>query len=180
MINRFTSASLLIALAVNLPAQAVSNKTWDDLSTVGSVGLMGVALATPSLRGDWAGTGQAGLSLGLAAGLATLGKAAFPEQRPDRSDDKSFPSGHASLAFASATTLYRRYGWEMGFPAYAVATFTGAARVAARKHHWWDVVVGGAVGTGSGWLFTKPFNDKVQFIPWADSKGGGVFMAAQW
>jgi membrane-associated phospholipid phosphatase len=180
MAYRIALTTVVLTLAVNAPAQAVSNKTWDDLSTVGSVGLMGVALATPSLRGDWAGTGQAGLSLALAGGVATLGKAVIHEQRPDRSDNNSFPSGHTALAFASATTLYRRYGWEMGFPAYAVATFTGAARVAARKHHWYDVVVGGAVGTGSGWLFTKPFNDKVQLIPWADSKGGGLWVATQW
>lgn len=176
----FASASLVLAMAVSLPAQAVSNSTWNDLSTVGALGLVSVALVTPSVRGDWAGTGQAGLSIGLAGGLATLGKAVIHEQRPDRSDNNSFPSGHTSLAFASATTLYRRYGWETGLPAYAVATFTGAARVAARKHHWYDVAVGGLIGSGSGWLFTKPFNDKVQLIPWADSKGGGLWVATQW
>jgi len=180
MNNRFPVLLFLLMLGVNPSAQAISNNTWDDISTVGAVGLVGLALATPSVRDDWEGTGQAALSIGVAAGFATLGKALVHEQRPDNSDNNSFPSGHTALAFSSATTLYRRYGWQMGFPAFAVATLTGSARVAARKHHWYDVVAGAAIGGGSAWFFTDAFNDKVQLTPWADSTGGGIIVAMRW
>lgn len=171
---------LVLLFGLNPSAQAISNNSWDDISTVGALGLVGLALGTPVVKDDWDGAGQAALSIGLAGGLAELGKALVHEQRPDNSDNNSFPSGHTALAFSSATTLYRRYGWQMGFPAYAVAALTGSARVAARKHHWYDVAAGAAIGTGSGWLFTKAFNDKVQVSPWADSKGGGVLVSMVW
>jgi len=180
MKTRLLAWLLLALLGANTPAQAISHNSWDDISTVGAIGLVGLALGTPTVKDDWDGTGQAALSIGAAAGLAELGKALVHEQRPDRSDNNSFPSGHTALAFSSATTLYRRYGWQWGFPAYAVAALTGSARVAAKKHHWYDVAAGAAIGTGSGWFFTKAFNDKVALVPWVDSTGGGVEVAMVW
>ncbi|MDX2301072.1 MAG: phosphatase PAP2 family protein [Xanthomonadaceae bacterium] len=173
-------APMLLAFGVSAPAHAISNNTWDDISTYTELSLLGVALAAPIVHDDWEGEGQAALSIGTAIGIATLGKAVIHEQRPDNSNNNSFPSGHTSIAFSSATTLYRRYGWQIGFPAYAVAALTGTARVAARKHHWYDVVAGAAIGTGTGWFFTDAFNDKVQLTPWVDSTGGGVMVAVRW
>lgn len=167
-------------LGFNPAAQAISNNSWDNISTVGAIGLVGLALGTPVAKDDWDGAGQGALSIGVAAGFATLGKALVHEQRPDHSDNNSFPSGHTALAFSSATTLYRRYGWQWGFPAYAVAALTGTARVAAKKHHWYDVAAGAAIGTGSGWFFTKAFDDKVAMVPWVDSTGAGVEIAMVW
>lgn len=172
--------SLVLLLGFEPAALAISNNSWDDISTVTELSLVGLALGTPVVKDDWDGAGQAALSIGLSAGLAEFGKALVHAERPDNSDNNSFPSGHTSVAFASATTVYRRYGWQLGFPAYAVAAFTGSARVAARKHHWYDVLAGAVIGTGSGWLFTKPFNDRVQVSPWADSKGGGLMVSMVW
>lgn len=180
MKSRLFVLTFLLLLGCNPSAQAVSDSTWLSISDVGAYGLVGWALATPAVRGDWEGEREAALSLGLAAGVATLGKAVIHEERPDHSDNKSFPSGHTALAFASATTLYRRYGWQVGFPAYAIATLTGVARVEGRKHHWYDAVAGAAIGGGSAWLFTDAFNDKVQVTPWADSQGAGVIVAMTW
>jgi len=170
----------LLALGVNPPAGAVTDNQWQAVSDVGAGVLIGSALAIPPIRDDWQGFRQAGYSIGLAAGLATLGKALVTEERPDQSGNDSFPSGHAAVAFASATTMYRRYGWEYGVPAYALATLTGAARVAAHKHHWYDAVAGAGIGVGSGWLFTDPFNDNVQLVPWADSKHVDVLVGVSW
>lgn len=180
MKSALLALTLLLVFGVATPAHAISNNTWDDISSYTELSLLGVALAAPAIQDDWEGEGQAALSVGTAIGFATLGKALVHEQRPDHSDNNSFPSGHTAIAFSSATTLYRRYGWQVGFPAYAVAALTGTARVAARKHHWYDVVAGAAIGTGSGWFFTDAFNDKVQVSPWADSKGGGVIVAMRW
>ena len=168
-------ASMLVAAAAATPAQA-SHKGWDDASTIGRDVLVAAALGVPAVQGDWTGDLQAGASM-LVAGGASYGlKEIFPERRPDGSDNKSFPSGHASVAFAAAATLENRYGWEAGIPAFVVATFVGVARVQARKHHWYDAVAGAALGTTSGFLITSRRNDRVRLVPWADSSGGGLAM----
>lgn len=177
---RHLLATLILAVGISPAAHAINNDQWANISDVTAYGLLGAGLAAPTLRGDWQGLRQAAFSIGSASGVATLGKAVFKETRPDRSDRNSFPSGHTSVAFASATTLHRRYGWEYGVPAYALATLTGTARVAAKKHFWWDVVAGAAIGTTTGWFFTEPFNNKVQLVPWADSKGAGVLVGVTW
>jgi len=179
-----TFRSLLLTLSLTIciypAAHANDNKTWADISDVGLALTIGAAVATPTLRGDWQGLGQAALSGFVASGISQGLKATIHEQRPDHSDDKSFPSGHTTVAFASATTLHRRYGWKFGFPAYGVAALTGVARVAARKHQWWDVAAGATLGTASGWFFTDAFNDKVQLTPWVDGKNGGVLVGGSW
>jgi membrane-associated phospholipid phosphatase len=180
MKSRFQMIVLLAALSVNPTANAASNKTWADISDVGVYTLVGTALIVPVVRDDWTGARQAVYSMGAAEGVSLLGKSVIHEQRPDHSDNNSFPSGHSAVAFASATTMYRRYGWEIGLPAYALATLTASARVAADKHHWYDAVAGAAIGGASGWLFTDSFNDKVQLIPWADSKGAGIEATIAW
>jgi len=171
---------LLMVLGLSPSAHALSNGTWADISDVGEFTLIVSSMAAPAILDDWKGFRQAGYSLGTAQGIALLGKALVHEQRPDNTDNNSFPSGHTSVSFAAATTMYRRHGWKMGFPAYALATLTGSARVAARKHYWHDVVAGAAVGIASGWLFTDAFNDKVQLLPWVDSNGGGVIVTMGW
>ena len=171
---------LLVALAVNPPARADSDDNWKDVSNVGVISLIGTALILPATREDWQGLRQAVYSIGTATGVALIGKALVDEERPNNKDNDSFPSGHTANAFASATTLHRRYGWEIGFPAYAVATLTGIARERAREHHWYDVVAGAAIGGASGWFFTDAFNSQVQLTPWIDSQGAGVALSMRW
>ena len=50
-------------------------------------------------------------------------------------------------AFTSATLLERNSGALVGVPAYALATFTGFARVEAGRHYPSDVLAGAAIGT---------------------------------
>lgn len=170
-------------LLLSLPqsyAHAWSDNTWEDISDVGAYGLIATSLILPSTREDWEGLRQAAYSVVTATGVAAVGKALVDEERPDNSDNDSFPSGHTANAFAAATTLHRRYGWEVGFPAYAVATLTGVARERARKHHWWDVVAGAAIGSAAGWYFTDAFDNKVQLVPWVDSAGAGLNVSMRW
>jgi membrane-associated phospholipid phosphatase len=170
----------LLVLAANPAAHADSESTWEDISDVGAYSLIATALILPYTRDDLDGVKQAAYSIGTATVVAQIGKALVDEERPDNSDNDSFPSGHTANAFASATTLHRRYGWQTGVPAYAVATLTGIARERARKHHWYDVVAGAAIGGLSGWYFTDAFDNKVQLVPWVDSKGGGISVSMRW
>jgi membrane-associated phospholipid phosphatase len=62
----------------------------------------------------------------------------------------AFPSGHTSSAFATATVVWRHFGWKAGLPASAVGAWVGAGRVQLGKHFLSDVVFGAAVGTMSG------------------------------
>jgi membrane-associated phospholipid phosphatase len=172
-----TGFTAVLAFSCCVPAHA-SNKSWDDASTIGRDALVVAAIGAPVVQGDWTGALQAGGSMG-AAGLAAYGlKEAFPETRPDGSDRKSFPSGHASVSFAAAATLQNRYGWEVGLPAQLVAAFVGIARVKADKHHWYDVAVGAAIGESSGFLITSRRNSNVRVFPWGDTKGAGLTLAA--
>jgi membrane-associated phospholipid phosphatase len=170
----------LLALLATGPAHALSDNDWEDISDIGAYGLLGTALLLPLVRDDREGVYQAAYSIGSAIGITLVGKALVDEERPDDSDNDSFPSGHTANAFASATTLHRRYGWQTGFPAYAVATLTGVARERARKHHWYDVLAGAVIGSATGWFFTDAVNDQVQLVPWVDSTGGGVTLSMRW
>lgn len=168
----------MIALVVSSPA-AADPHGWDQASSIGRDLLVASALGIPAVQGDWTGDLQAGGSMLVAGGAAYGLKRLFPEDRPDHSDRQSFPSGHTSVSFAAAASLENRYGWKAGLPAFAVASFVGFARVEARKHHWYDVVAGAAIGTGSGFLLTSKRNSAVRLTPWADSGGGGFALAAR-
>jgi len=80
-------------------------------------------------------------------------KLASGRTRPDGSS-YSFPSGHTSSAFATATVLQRHYGWKVGLPAYAVAAYVGGSRMAENRHYLSDVLFGAALGIVAGHAVT--------------------------
>ncbi len=66
----------------------------------------------------------------------------------------SFPSGHAALFFALATTIFylsRRLGWWF----FALATANGLARIFVGVHWPFDIVGGAVVGIVSAMLIHK-------------------------
>jgi hypothetical protein len=69
--------------------------------------------------------------------------------RPDGSN-YSFPSGHSSGTFTSATVLGRHFGWKVGAPAYAAATYVAVSRLQENRHVLSDVVFGAALGIAAG------------------------------
>ncbi|MCF2515617.1 phosphatase PAP2 family protein [Sphingomonas sp. G124] len=174
--RRLIVLSACAMLALPSPAHA-GDKGWATASDIGRDGLVVVALGLPAVEGDWSGAKQAAFSLGATALVTTALKEGISEERPDGSNNKSFPSGHTSVSFAAAATLHKRQGWEVGVPAYVVATFVGVARVKADKHFVHDVVVGAVIGEAAGWLLTSRKNEKVRWLPWGDAHGGGVDVA---
>ena len=101
-------------------------------------------------------------SVGVAYGVKTALKAMIKEERPDHSDNKSFPSGHASMAFAAARSIDKEFRKDciwIPIAGYAAATAVGIERIASDRHHWYDVVAGAAIGVGSAeltwWLSDK-------------------------
>lgn len=85
--------------------------------------------------------------------------AAAPVAVSDLDSRKSFPSGHASIAFAAATS-YVVIAGRQGMPhrtrnallAYGAALGIAVLRVSAGKHFPTDVIGGAALGSGIGWL----------------------------
>lgn len=103
-----------------------------------------------------------GASVVVAYGVKTALKAMVKEERPDHSDNKSFPSGHAAMAFAAARSIdkeFRKDCFWIPIAGYAAATAVGIQRVARDRHHWYDVLAGAAVGVGATeltwWLSDK-------------------------
>ena len=99
-------------------------------------------------------------ALTVAAGALKL---TVNEWRPDGSDNRSFPSGHAARAFAGAELVRSEYGWKWGASAYAIATGVGILRIAGEHHYTHDVLAGATVGILSArlayWLL--PFERKI-------------------
>ena len=102
-------------------------------------------------------------SVGVAYVGKTALKAMVKEERPDHSDNKSFPSGHTAMAFAAARSIDKEFRKEsiwIPIAGYAAATAVGIERVANDRHHWYDVVAGAAVGYGAAEL-TWYLSDKL-------------------
>lgn len=96
-----------------------------------------------------------GASIVVAYGVKTALKAMIKEERPDHSDNKSFPSGHAAMAFAAARSIDKEFRKDciwIPIVGYVAATAVGIERVANDRHHWYDVVAGAAIGVGSAEL----------------------------
>lgn len=80
----------------------------------------------------------------------------FIVKRDDESGGLSFPSGHTSAAFCTATSLALRYPkWYVIAPAYLYAASVGWARMYQGVHYPSDVLAGALVGAGSAWLSYK-------------------------
>jgi hypothetical protein len=88
----------------------------------------------------------------------------------------SFPSGHTTAAFASATVLQRHFGWKIGVPAYAAATYVAASRVQGQRHYLSDVAFGAALGIVAGRTVTIPGGHKLSVGPVATEFGPAAGM----
>lgn len=115
-------------------------------------------------RGKWTsrngrhGVAAAGFSALLALGVAQLLSHLWERPRPyiahpgdahlfiDPSPDPSFPSDHATAAFAIAVSIWLRHR-RAGWLALALATLLSVSRVAVGTHYPTDVLAGAAIGT---------------------------------
>jgi membrane-associated phospholipid phosphatase len=120
----------------------------------------------------------------------TLLKLATQRERPDKSDRHSFPSGHASNAFAMSAAFAKHYK-KLAVPLYGFATFVAVSRMAASKHHFSDIVAGSGLGAVIGSSVVRrldrppdvkaPKPDEAsppaatwQVVPWPGPSGDGT------
>lgn len=107
----------------------------------------------------------------VCAGVTNLLKYSIGRDRPFitypdiiqkyHADSPSFPSGHTSSAFATATSLSLAYSkWYVAVPAYGWAATVGYSRMHLGVHYPSDVFAGAVIGAGSAWL-THIINKKL-------------------
>lgn len=85
--------------------------------------------------------------------LATQGlKYTIRRKRPAGDARNSFPSGHTSNAFLTATVISGMYdwNWKVTIPLYLTASFVGASRLERGSHWLSDVTFGAVLGTVIG------------------------------
>jgi membrane-associated phospholipid phosphatase len=153
----FLSVSKIGAQQIEVSSTRQTVRTTGD---VVAVAIPAACLISTVVLKDWEGVKQ-GTFAGLSSvGVAFLLKEITNKERPDKSDDKSFPSMHATVSFTGAAFIQRRYGWQWGIPAYVAAGFVGWSRMYGKKHDGWDVAAGTLLGITSAYLFTKPFARK--------------------
>lgn len=98
----------------------------------------------------------------IAAAITLPLKYLVKEERPDRSNTMSFPSGHAATAFSNAQFMFREYkdtNLLLSLSGYPFAIFTSVYRMLNDKHWLGDVVAGTGFGIISTelayWLFPR-------------------------
>ena len=103
-----------------------------------------------------------GTSLLISSAVVLPIKHLVKEERPDGSNNLSFPSGHTAFAFATAQFMFREYQEDhfwLSLAGYPFAVFTGIYRTLNDKHWVGDVVAGAGIGILSTeaayWLFPK-------------------------
>lgn len=148
-----------------LKACGVSNETsWQQLALTGAASYVLSAATTYSL------------------------KQVVQERRPDKSDRRSFPSGHATFAFAGATMLAHEYGHSEPWVAiggYTLASLVAVDRLVRDRHYLHDVCAGAVIGVAGTelsyylqrQLLPKLFkNDHASFAVTSN----GVYFAYNW
>ena len=110
----------------------------------------------------------------VAQSMTAAIKMSVNRTRPDGTQ-YSFPSGHSSVTFATATVLQRDLGWKVGIPAYGFATYVAASRIQDKRHFLSDVAFGAAIGIVAGRSVTVGKGDtKFAIAPSAAAGGGGI------
>jgi len=162
---------------------------------MGGTYLAGLAASDRKLRE----TALLGLESWFIAALFTDGlKRLTGRERPENTSDNmdwnffqvskantSFPSGHATNAFAVATVFASAYEdeWAVQGGAYGLASLVAWSRVHDNRHWISDVFLGGAIGYGVGKLIhaSDPFRRRhgVRVAPMAGRDGAGVNVAVK-
>ncbi len=101
-------------------------------------------------------------------------------RRPDGGVE-SFPSGHAAKAFAAATYVHRRHGWDSAWPWYAAGAYVGWTRVNANRHRWGDIAGSLALAGASSWWLVEPLAGQgVSVLPAIAPGHASVTIQARW
>ena len=169
-------------------AEADSHDKDDALPAAGVLaGTWLYAMATRDRDGrseSWQMLEAAGLSTATSYVL----RYAAGRERPDVTSDpdqwrtggNSFPSNHATVAFAIGTVLAEsgndRYRWVRRLLGYGMAAYTGYARLDHNAHWLSDTVAGAALGMSTAQFVLNRHNGPTRMgqIEWVPLDHGGI------
>lgn len=137
--------------------QNYANAANENIAKAGDITvtlLPSIAYATTFYLDDNEGRTQFYKSFFSNLALTEALKQSVKRKHPNQHDNKSFPSGHTSISFQSATFIYQRYGLRPAIPAYLAASFVGYSRIKSDWHYGSDVLAGAIIGTVSSYYFT--------------------------
>src|SRR5690606_30647590 len=177
MLKSILAVALATVLAFTPLQQASANS--DTTADVLRVVLPAAACGMTQYLDDNQGATQFYFSFASTVAATYALKTAIHKNRPDGSDNDAFPSGHTSMAFQGAAFLQRRYGWQYGAPAYALASYVGYSRVKNDHHDTSDVLAGALIGMAASYYFAEPFYG-VQVAPTAGLNGLGLHFSKRW
>lgn len=172
-----TLKQAVIVFALLACASLARADRWETAGSVLAVALPLTALTATLTLEDPQGRERFLVSYALAVGTTAALQSATGVERPDGSDRYSFPSMHTTSAFSGASFLQRRYGWEVGLPAYISASYVGYSRVRAERSNVSDVLAGALLGWGfNTWLVPESQQQSMALWP----TQGGMALAFQW
>lgn len=181
-------AALAAALAsAALPAAAdggsAGHRVSAFVSGAGNAAFLAAGAFAPLLEDGRRGRGEClravdamATSVLFSEGLKRLTR----EGRPGGGAANSFPSGHATAAFAIATAESAIHP-EQSAAWYAGAALIGASRVSLHRHYVHDVLAGAALGYGvARWEISRPRG--LALAPWIqpDTGSAGLQLRRTW
>jgi membrane-associated phospholipid phosphatase len=150
-----------------VPAKDTIEQIGDYFQVISPAYAFGMAMK----ENDYGGMRQFLYSFGAMEASVFGLKSMIDKERPDRSDKKSFPSGHTAAAFSGAAFIHKRYGLKQSIVPYLMAAFTGYSRVEAKKHYPRDVLAGAVIASLWVWILV----DRENNINLAVDKDGAGF-----
>lgn len=161
--KKYTATFILLSssIIVTTPAYAGNSSDITKAGDILSFAIPAIAYGSTYHMDDKEGRQQFYQSFAANTAVTYALKSTIDKERPDNSDNDSFPSGHTSMAFQGASFIHKRYGLEYSIPAYVGATFVGYSRIQADKHDMADVLAGAALGVASSMYLTKSYNDQL-------------------
>lgn len=152
----------------------MSSESADFWGWIGN-GSFGIGIALAQLYFDTGHGVQHAKAIALtSASHITLAMLTHRE-RPYKQNHLSFPSGHASSAFATSTSLAYAYGYKVGIPATLAAAVISFSRVNQNVHHLSDTIAGAALGIF--WARASAQNtrhDLYSWMPYHDGQSSGI------
>jgi len=138
--------------------------------------------AMDALSASIIGPGLIGTSVKYAVGRVRPNTATRTFEFKPFSGNQSFPSGHASQAFAVATAIAENYPvWWVQTLCYGGAGLVGYARIEQNAHYTSDVVAGALLGWSVARAVVHRHNEppntrKLSWSPYANGNGMGVVL----
>lgn len=149
----FSACTLFLATDAYADKKTIA-KIGDYTQIAVPVYAFGMAMNEPG----WEGAKQFAYSFGAMEATVYGLKYTIKERRPNRADNRSFPSGHTAAAFSGATFIHQRYGLKQAIIPYALAGYTGFSRIVANKHYWWDTIAGATISGLITWMIVDRYD----------------------